>query len=96
MVIPMPDRDPESTPSQAKRLGYGVNVRLTPAQQRGVEMLAEQRETNLSEVIRAAIDGYLSSFEDSDGVTLLELLEREVASERVSAKRLAALARAQA
>ena len=84
----MPNRDERPRP----KLGYGVNVRLTPAQHRGVEMLAEQIGESVSYVLRLAVEQYLDGYADGDGVTLLDELEREVANERVSTKRLAAFA----
>jgi predicted DNA-binding protein len=94
MVIPMPERE-RSPQDRTDRggLSTALTVRLTAAQLRGVELLAEQHGEKHSAIVRTAVERYLESFTDADGVTLLELLERDVANERVSSKRLLALAR---
>lgn len=63
-------------------------MRLTYAQRRALELVAEQWDVGVSTAARMLIDRALSQMVDRDGVTFLEFIEAEVANEQIAAKRL--------
>jgi hypothetical protein len=98
MVIEMPrrkERQVADDERRDRRVGMrftaAIQLRLTAAQHRGLEMVAEQRGESISEVARDAVNRFLDGFVDErTGVTLLDELERDVAQERVQVKKLIA------
>ena len=72
------DSDPRE---EADRLTGATQVRLTTAQLRGLSLLADQRGTTTSAVLRSAVVELLEKYEDEDGLTLHERLRREVEQE---------------
>lgn len=79
----MPQRAPAHTFTSV------LQLRLTPTQHEALRMVAQASGETVSTVLRTAVVAYLDGFTDSAGVTLLEQLEADSASQAVLAKQLA-------
>ena len=73
------DSDPREP--EVDRLSSVLQVRLSVPQRRGAELLADQRGSTTSAVVRGALIEHLEKFVDPNGLNLHERLRRDVESE---------------
>lgn len=79
----MPDRK-----SNGPLMG-ATNIRLSPAQHRALELIAEKRGLPLSTAARELLDERMRDYTDPSGVDLVEAIEADMAAEAITSKRLA-------
>lgn len=90
IMVTMPPRERSTPYSEA------MNVRLSPAQRRWIEIISDRHDVNFSAALREVLDRDMERFTDRTGMTIRERLERDELEDQRARRTLEQIGRDQA